>query len=126
VPGVKDEEEARRWEFSLPRYRSHGLEARVTLNTKVRMSPTADTREPAPSDRSAAGGSPKRSSPKRVALAGLWTFLVAAVLVLSPLALGSSDLNRYLVAFGFVGLCVGLSIMLHGVLDLIRPGGKAK
>jgi hypothetical protein len=90
------------------------------------MSPTADTREPAPSDRSAAGGSPKRSSPKRVALAGLWTFLVAAVLVLSPLALGSSDLNRYLVAFGFVGLCVGLSIMLHGVLDLIRPGGKAK
>jgi hypothetical protein len=112
--------------FPSPQDGSHGLEARVTLSTRNRMAPAAETREPAPSDRSTVGGAPKRSSPKRVALAGLWTFLVSAVLVLSPLALGPSDLNRYLVAFGFVGLCVGLSIMLHALLDGLRRGGKGK
>ena len=90
------------------------------------MSPAADTRDPAPSDRPAAGRPPRRSSPKRVALAGLWTFLVSAALILSPLALGPSDPSRYLVAFGFVGLCVGLSIMLHALLDGFRRGDKSK
>jgi hypothetical protein len=88
------------------------------------MASAADPRDPPPGDPTAPVKRPARSSPKSVALAGLWTFLVSAALVLSPLALGRSELNHYLVAFGFVGLCVGLSIMLHGVLDGLRRGGK--
>ena len=88
------------------------------------MDPTAEPRDSRPSGPAPQRGDPIRRSPKRVALAGLWTFLVSAVLILSPLALGRSDLNRYLVAFGFVGLCVGLSIMLHGLFDWFRRGSK--
>jgi hypothetical protein len=88
------------------------------------MDPTAEPRD------SRSGGPAPRTAPPTtrprgsVTLAGLWTFLVSAALVLSPLALGRSDLNRYLVAFGFVGVCVGLSIMLHGLFDWLRRGSN--
>jgi hypothetical protein len=90
------------------------------------MAPVTHPDDPPTGELSPPAQRPNRTAPKRVALAGLWTFLASAALILSPLALGRSDLNRYLVAFGFVGLCVGLSIMLHGLFDGLRRGGKGK
>jgi len=55
--------------------------------------------------------------------AGLGTLVASVLLALTPLALGRWDVNRYLVAFGFVGGCVGASILLHGFWDWLRGGG---
>lgn len=54
--------------------------------------------------------------------AGLATLVFSVLLALTPLVLGRWDLNRYLVAFGFVGGCVGASILLHGFWDWLRGG----
>ena len=63
------------------------------------------------------GASRRRPGPGAVVKAGLGTLAVSAAVALLPLLLGRWDVNRYLVAFGFVGGCVGASILLHGVWD---------
>jgi hypothetical protein len=48
------------------------------------------------------------------------------MMILSPLLLGDRfSLNKYFVAFGVVVLCLGLSFLLHGAIDVLRgSGGK--
>jgi len=53
--------------------------------------------------------------------------LIGVMLLLSPLVLGDRfSLNKYLVAVGFVVLCLGLSFLLHGAIDLLQRGRGSK
>ena len=72
------------------------------------------------------GAPPRPGGPRRVVLAGVWTFLGPVALACMPLLWGRSGLNRFFVAFGFVGACLGASIMLHGTWDWLtaRAGGR--
>ena len=67
---------------------------------------------------------PVRDTPRRragQAVAGGFGILGAGVvLVLLPLLLGEFAWNKYLVAFGLVGTLLGLTIVLHAGLDLLR------
>lgn len=49
--------------------------------------------------------------------AGAVALGVGALLVVAPLLLGRGTLNKYIVAVGFLCACVGLSLLLNGVLD---------
>ena len=62
----------------------------------------------------------ERGQARRVVVIGIVVFFVAIILVLSPLLLGRNMLNKYLVAFGLVGACAGVSLMLHGAVDWFR------
>jgi len=42
------------------------------------------------------------------------------LVILSPLAWGKSDLNKYPVALGFLGACWALSCILNGAIDWWR------
>ena len=42
---------------------------------------------------------------------------IGVILVLAPLLLGRGMLNKYIVAAGFLCACVGLSLLLNGLLD---------
>ena len=42
---------------------------------------------------------------------------IGVLLVLSPLLLGRGLLNKYIVAAGFLCACVGLGLLLNGLLD---------
>ncbi len=53
-------------------------------------------------------------------ITGSLVFFAGALLVLAPLVLGRTMLNRFLVAFGIVGACLGTSMILHGGWDWIR------
>jgi|KBSMisStandDraft_5_1062788.scaffolds.fasta_scaffold2627032_2 hypothetical protein len=53
----------------------------------------------------------------RTLLAGLALILICGLIVLSPLLLGRSSANRYLVAFGLIGILLGFSFLLHGTWD---------
>ncbi len=51
---------------------------------------------------------------------GLLLIVVFGLLVLSPLLLGRGSINRYLVAFGLIGVLLGVSFLLHGGWDWVR------
>ena len=42
-----------------------------------------------------------------------------AVLILAPLLLGRGGFNKYIVAVGFLCGCLGLSLLLNGLLDFL-------
>lgn len=46
------------------------------------------------------------------------------LLILSPLLLGRGSLNRFIVAFGIMGLLLGASFFLHGAWDWLRAGRR--
>jgi hypothetical protein len=51
---------------------------------------------------------------------GLLLIVVFGLLVLSPLLMGRGSINRYLVAFGLIGVLLGASFLLHGGWDWVR------
>ena len=55
--------------------------------------------------------------PLRTLAAGLTLVLVFGLLTLAPLLLGLGSLNRYVVAFGLIGVLLGGSFVLHGSWD---------
>jgi hypothetical protein len=57
---------------------------------------------------------------------GAAVLIASMTVVFSPLLLGQNAMNKYLVAFGLVGACAGLSIMLHGAVDWLRRPREAK
>ena len=62
----------------------------------------------------------KTSAPRRtrsVAGAGVVALSVGVLLLLAPLVLGRGMLNKYIVAVGFLSACLGLSLLLNGLLD---------
>ena len=59
----------------------------------------------------------KAGSARRALVAGAIVVFSSAVLVSSPLMLGRSTINRYLVAFGVIGGLLGASVFLHGAWD---------
>jgi hypothetical protein len=56
-------------------------------------------------------------APRTALLAGLVLVLVSGLLVLSPLLLGRWSANRFIVAFGLIGILLGSSFLLHGAWD---------
>ena len=52
--------------------------------------------------------------------AGLVVIAVSLLLILSPLLTGGNAFMRFVVVAGIVGLCLGLSSLLHGGWDLWR------
>jgi len=58
-------------------------------------------------------------TPARGVAAGLVTALISVV-VLLPFALRMTRCGKYVIAFAFVGACVGLSIALNAGLDAWR------
>lgn len=62
---------------------------------------------------------------RRALLTGVFLVLFFGLLVASPLLLGRSSVNRYLVAFGLIGALLGASVLLHGAWDWLtaRRGG---
>ena len=62
-------------------------------------------------------GETGRSSPLRTLLAGLTLVLFFGLLTLTPLLLGLGSINRYVVAFGLIGVLLGGSFLLHGSWD---------
>ena len=59
----------------------------------------------------------KASAARRALLAGVMLVLFFGLLVLSPLLLGRGSINRYIVAFGLIGVLLGGSFLLHGSWD---------
>ena len=55
-------------------------------------------------------------------LIGFAVVAVFASLTLSPLLLGRGSINRYLVAFGLLGVFAGGSFILNGSWDWLRAG----
>ena len=55
---------------------------------------------------------------------GVVVFVLSAAIVLLPLVIGRSPLNKYLVAFGLVGSFVGLGCFTNGLIDLIRARNR--
>jgi hypothetical protein len=56
---------------------------------------------------------------------GVTILLASLAMMLLPLLWGAWSVNRYFVAFGFVGVCLGLSLMLNGAWDwLARRRGR--
>ena len=60
----------------------------------------------------------------RILWVGVVIFVAAIALMILPLLLPRSSLNRFLVAIGFLGICFSLSCLLNGLWDLIRSRGK--
>ena len=61
-----------------------------------------------------------RDAARRAVRAGLAVLLVSIVTVLLPLLLGRNSLNKYLVAFGLLGVFIGLGWLTNGAIDLFR------
>jgi hypothetical protein len=64
-----------------------------------------------------------RDRARRTVFIGLAVFLTGALITLSPILLGRGSLNRYVVAFGLVGVFIGGSCVLHGGWDWLRGRG---
>ncbi len=62
----------------------------------------------------------RRRRARETLRAGVWICAASLLLVLCPLALGRWSVNKYLVAFGLVGMCVGASCLFHGGWDWLR------
>ena len=63
---------------------------------------------------------PRRARASRMIGFGILLLVIGAILMLAPLLLGRGSLNKYLVAFGFFGACVALSLLVHGAWDWWR------
>jgi hypothetical protein len=55
---------------------------------------------------------------------GALVVLGGVVLLASPLLLGSGSLIKYIVVIGFLAVCVGASLVLHGLLDWLRSKAR--
>ena len=64
----------------------------------------------------------RRRSARRAVTIGVVVFLACAALTLSPLLLGRGSINRFIVAFGLMGVFIGASFILHGGWDWLRAG----
>jgi hypothetical protein len=64
----------------------------------------------------------RRRLARRAVTIGLVVLLACAVLTLSPLLLGRGSINRFIVAFGLMGVFIGASFILHGSWDWLRAG----
>jgi len=60
----------------------------------------------------------------RTFVVGASAVCVGAVLIALPLLMGPGTLNKFFVAFGFIGVCWGLSCLLNGAWDQWRARGK--
>ena len=56
--------------------------------------------------------------------AGAVVFIVSAAIVCTPLVLGRTPFNKYLVAFGLIAAFLGLGWLTNGAIDLIRTRGR--
>ena len=61
----------------------------------------------------------RRDAPVRMLGVGATILLASAALMLLPLLWGAWIVNRYLVAFGFAGACLGVSLVLNGAWDWV-------
>jgi len=61
-----------------------------------------------------------RPQPRRTILLGAAVFVVSGLVVLSPLLLGRGSLNRFIVAFGLMGVFIGGSAAIHGCWDWLK------
>jgi hypothetical protein len=59
-------------------------------------------------------------TPTRTFRLGFIVFAIGCALILLPLLLPHSSLNRFLVAVGFIGVCWSLSLLLNALWDLLR------
>jgi hypothetical protein len=64
----------------------------------------------------------RKEQGRRAVLAGAALCGVAVMLMVLPLIWGRSSINKYFVAFGFVGFCAGMSFIAHGAWDWWRGG----
>jgi hypothetical protein len=67
---------------------------------------------------------PRGSGPKRAVAAGFALGVLCIMLMLLPLVWGRSSINKYFVAFGFLGTCVSISFVAHGGWDWFRGRGR--
>jgi hypothetical protein len=56
--------------------------------------------------------------------AGVAVFVVSLTVMLLPLLIGRTALNKYLVAFGLIGAMLGLGWLTNGAIDLFRARGR--
>ena len=56
---------------------------------------------------------------KRALVTGTSIVVLGAMLIASPLVLGSGEPMKYVVTAGIVGACLGLSMLLHAAWDLL-------
>jgi hypothetical protein len=67
----------------------------------------------------------RRDAPRRMLGVGATILLGSVAVMLLPLLWGTWSVNRYLVAFGFAGACLGVSLVLNGAWDwLARRRGR--
>lgn len=55
--------------------------------------------------------------------AGAIALLVGVLLVIAPLLLGRGMLNKYVVTAGLLCVCLGLCLLLNGLLDRLLGRG---
>ena len=53
----------------------------------------------------------------RTVLIGAGVALAGAMVLLSPTLLGRGVLAKYVIAIGFLGVCLGLALLLNGAVD---------
>lgn len=52
--------------------------------------------------------------------AALYTVITSMFLLAIPFVLGRTDINKYFVLFGFLGLLLSVSLAAHGLIDRFR------
>ncbi len=83
-----------------------------------RMASPLRYREPNTEDRHAR----RQRQARQAVYAGALLEGISILLILAPLALGRSSINKYFVAFGAAGVLLAISFVVHGLLDLLRKG----
>ncbi len=66
---------------------------------------------------------PRRTAAGKAIRLGCAVIIAAMALLLVPLVsryIALEQINRYMVAFGLLGMCVGISLILHGAVDWWR------
>ena len=61
-----------------------------------------------------------RRGASRAIRAGVIVLVTGAALTLLPLVIDLRSLNRFLVAFGLIGVLLGLGCLTNGLIDLLR------
>jgi hypothetical protein len=62
----------------------------------------------------------RRARARRAIWAGVWGIVVSAALMTSPIFTPKRGIEKYMVAAGFLGVCWGLSCLMHGAWDWWR------
>ena len=62
----------------------------------------------------------ERPTPQRVMKVGALTSGASSLLVFAPALLDLGDIRKYFVAFGLVGVCIGIGFILNGGIDWLR------